>query len=105
MPSPEFNALYAPPENVLGRNNDAVYRWVEDNKERGLRFLRSNSAWRIADMCFDILTTRDKIRRPIGLSILTIKKLRRMMREIVAVQSNLRPRWTYKTLKKDVSFQ
>jgi hypothetical protein len=88
---------YQPPINVLEIMTKKFSQWCSISIERGKNILRLQSAWNVADVCSNILLGKDKIRRVAGLSVLTIKKLRRMLREQVAVQSNIRPRWGYKS--------
>jgi hypothetical protein len=80
---------YQPPINVFRNNDEEVSQWCSISIERGKNILRLQSAWNVADVCSNILLGKDKIRRVAGLSVLTIKKLRRMLREQVAVQSNI----------------
>lgn len=88
---------YDPPVNIFRDNDNEVWSWCDTSIRRGKNILRLQAAWNAAEVCSQILLGRDRIRRMNGLSVLTIKKLRRMLREQVAVQSNIRPRWGYKS--------
>lgn len=94
--------LYEPPsrydENAkLLEIDDELVDYIQDSIADSKVYLRSNRAWKVADVCMAVLFG-DEINPNIsGTSNLSINKLRRQARELVAQQSNIRPRWGFRT--------
>lgn len=96
--------LYAPPpyidnEGTVIEHNQELVAYVDKNVDTSMNFLRSLRAWKSADICMGIFYGDETDKAPVGLSKLSIKKLRRQAREAVANASNVRPRWKHKSQK------
>lgn len=106
----DFNRLYAPPDyiNRSGEiiSNDAeIVNFIRDNNNKAKSFLRSNRGWKDADSCMAIFYG-DEVNKPaLGLSKVTVKKLRRQAREAIANVTNVRPKWLTRSEKGEYADQ
>lgn len=100
----QFTSLYAPPpyinnEGKVLLQNEELVSYVNDKVDKSMNFLRSNRGWKSADICMAIFYGDETDKVPVGLSKVSVKKLRRQAREAVANASNIRPRWKHKSNK------
>ena len=100
----EFTKMYAPPsfflDNWTARNNDEdITSYISKEVDKSKSFLRSNRGWKSADICMAIFYGDETEKIPVGLSKVSVKKLRRAAREAVANASNIRPIWKHKSRK------
>lgn len=78
--------------------DDRVSSWLREAVQEGESFLKSQRAWQDIDRAYDIICgPGDEERIPRGMSRVYVNRLKRIMREIVATESNLRPMWGFKT--------
>lgn len=111
----EFISSYAPPSAIDDQGNlilandknshdDKVLEYIQTGIENAKGFLRSNSAFKSAEVCMSILRGDSKPVRSTGPSRLQINKSRRQAREAIANQSDIRQNWKVRTLKTEDEF-
>lgn len=105
MAKNELNEVYVPPDYLDADGNINIYRdneivnFIQDNNKKSMAFLRSNRGFKDADKCMAVLYGDSLQKIPIGLSRVTVKKLRRQCREAIANATNIRPRWQNRSHK------
>lgn len=104
----EFIKLYAPPSYItengeLAKKDTELLAWLNSNNNKGMAFLRSQRAWKIADLCMSYLYGDDNSKIPDGISKVAFKKLRRQIREMISNATNIRPRFEIQTYKDEYS--
>ena len=90
MPRPDYIVpnRSAPESERLG--------WLREAVQQGDNFLRSNRGYQDIDFAMDVLAGDDGEKQPSDISDLYINRIKRQIREIVAVESNIRPLWGYR---------
>jgi hypothetical protein len=82
---------------------DAILGWLREAHTEGENFIRGQRAYADLDAAYDIIAgpgSDEKL--PKSLSRVYVNRLKRQIQENVAVESNLRPLWGYKTDNEDV---
>src|SRR5215831_6464654 len=109
--STPFDKLYAPPAYIdrdgdlrAGIDKETV-AWIRTNVDRSKSYLRANRGWKDSDLCMAIYYGDNVQKRPLGLSKVRVKKLRRQAREAIANAANIRPRWSHKSYRDEYEDQ
>lgn len=85
-------------------NDSKLLDYLHHSVESSKTFLRSNRAWRIAEINRELLLGGDKNIEGLSSKIkLAIRKLRRQGREIVGNAANIKPNFSIRTAKSDTS--
>jgi len=70
--------------------------YIRESIQEGDNFLKSQRGYKDHKIALDILSGEESEKIPSSLSDIYINRLKRQVREIVAVESNIRPEWNYK---------
>lgn len=77
--------------------DDTKLGWLKETVEDGELYLKSQRQWRDIDKSIDILSGHADDKLPRGQSTVHLNMVGRDFKEAVAVLSNMRPMWGYKT--------
>lgn len=79
------------------QKEDTLLGYLREVRQDGMTFLKTQRAYPDIDRAFRILQGPRDERMPKTLSRAHCNRLKRQIREVVAMESNLRPMWGYKT--------
>ncbi len=79
--------------------------WLRESVKRGETFLRNQTSWQDIDRAKQIIAGVHEAKIPQSLSKISVNLEKRLIKESVAILSNLRPLWGYSTDNPDLDKQ